>query len=50
MPSRMSSPSRFSSFSLSSPLARAYRLRTAVNALRKPSMCIPPSVVEMPLA
>ena len=50
MPSRMSSPRRFSSFSLSIPLARAYLLTTVVSAVRKPSTCIPPSVVEMPLA
>ena len=50
MPSRMSSPSRFSSFSLSRFLARAYLLMTDVSAARKPSTCMPPSIVEMPLA
>ena len=50
MPSRMSSPSRFSSFSLSRFLARAYLLTTLVSAVLKPSTCMPPSMVEMPLA
>ena len=49
-PSRMSSPARFSSFSLSRFLARAYLLTTLVMALRKPSSCMPPSMVAMPLA
>ena len=50
MPSRMSSPSRFSSFSLSRFLARAYLFTTVVSAVLKPSTCMPPSMVEMPLA
>ena len=50
IPSRMSSPRRLSSFSLSSVLALAYLLSTDVSAVLKPSTCIPPSVVEMPLA
>ncbi len=49
-PSRMSSPSRLSSFSFNVPLARAYLLVTLVSAFLKPSSCIPPSIVEMPLA
>ena len=49
-PSRMSSPWRFSSFSLSRPLARAYLLTTLVSDFRKPSTCMPPSMVAMPLA
>ena len=49
-PSRMSSPLRFSSFSFRRLRARAYRLTTLVRALEKPSTCIPPSMVEMPLA
>ena len=50
MPSRMSSPSRFSSFSLRAPEARAYLLSTEVSAVLKPSTCMPPSTVEIPLA
>ena len=46
-PSRTSSPSRFSSFSFSSPLSRAYRLSVPVSAERKPERCVPPSVVLM---
>jgi len=49
-PSRMSSPMRFSSFSFSRPLVRAYRLMTFVRAFLKPSSCIPPSWVLMVLA
>ena len=50
-PSRMSSPRRFSSFSLSSLTAeRAYLLTTLVRAFLKPSTCMPPSPVVMPLA
>ena len=50
IPSRMSSPRRLSSFSFSKPLSRAYLLMTDVRAVLKPSTCIPPSVVEIPLA
>ena len=50
MPSRMSSPVRFGSFSLSRFLALAYLLTTVVRAVLKPSTCMPPSMVEMPLA
>ena len=50
MPSRMSSPRRLSSFSLSRFLARAYLLTTVVSAARKPSTWVPPSMVLMPLA
>ena len=46
-PSRMSSPVRFSSFSLSMPFSRAYRLSVRVRAERKPDMCEPPSCVLM---
>ena len=49
-PSRMSSPWRFSSFSLRRPLARAYLLTTLVSDFLKPSSCMPPSMVAMPLA
>ena len=49
-PSRMSSPRRLSSFSFSRPLARAYLLTTLVRPFLKPSSCIPPSMVLMPLA
>ena len=49
-PSRMSSPRRFSSFSFNVPLARAYLLATLVRDFLNPSSCIPPSMVEMPLA
>ena len=49
-PSRMSSPVRFSSFSLRMPFSRAYRLTSEVIAARKPSSCVPPSVVEIVLA
>ena len=44
-PSRTSSPVRFSSFSRSSFCSRAYRLTIVVSAARKPSSCVPPSVV-----
>ncbi len=50
IPSRMSSPVRLSSFSLSRFFARAYLFSTVVSAVRKPSTCIPPSMVEMLLA
>ena len=50
MPSRMSSPRRLSSFSFSVPLARAYLLATLVRDFLNPSSCMPPSMVEMPLA
>ena len=50
MPSRMSSPGRFGSFSLSRFLARAYLFTTVVSAALKPSSWVPPSVVVMPLA
>ena len=50
MPSRMSSPWRFGSFSLSRFLARACLLTTVVSAALKPSSWVPPSVVLMPLA
>ena len=46
----MSSPWRFSSFSLRRPLARAYLLTALVRAFLKPSSCMPPSMVLMPLA
>ena len=46
----MSSPRRLSSFSFSRFFARAYLLMTDVSAVLKPSTCIPPSIVEMPLA
>ncbi|MNW54845.1 hypothetical protein D3C74_324680 [compost metagenome] len=49
-PSRMSSPVRLSSFSLMMALARAYSLTSEVMAARKPSSCVPPSVVEIVLA
>ena len=49
-PSRTSSPIRLSSFSLSRPLARAYRLSTFVRAFLKPSSCMPPSWVLIVLA
>ena len=49
-PSRTSSPVRFSSFSLSSPLSRAYLLSALVSAERKPLRCVPPSCVLMLLA
>ena len=51
-PSRMSSPRRFSSFSLSSGCLpeRAHSLTTRVSADLKPSTCMPPSMVAMPLA
>ena len=49
-PSRMSSPENGSSFSFRRPLSRAYLFTTLVRALRKPSSCIPPSVVPMLLA
>jgi len=50
MPSRMSSPARLGSFSLSCCLARAYLLTAVVSAALKPSSCVPPSTVLMPLA
>ena len=49
-PSRMSSPRRLSSFSFRVPLARAYLLATLVRDFLNPSSCMPPSMVEMPLA
>ena len=44
-PSRTSSPIRLSSFSLSRPLARAWRFSTFVSAFFRPSSCMPPSCV-----
>ena len=49
-PSRTSSPVRLSSFSLSSPLSRAYLLSALVSAERKPLRWLPPSIVLMLLA
>ncbi len=49
-PSRTSSPMRFSSFSFTNPLARAYRLITFVRDFLRPSSCMPPSCVLMVLA
>ena len=49
-PSRMSSPVRLGSLSLSSFLSLAYLLTTLVNAARKPSSWVPPSWVLMVLA
>ncbi len=49
-PSRMSSPVRFSSFSLRMSFSRAYRLTSEVIAARKPSSWVPPSVVLIVLA
>ena len=49
-PSRMSSPVRFSSFSLSSFWPRANSLTSLVIAARKPSSWVPPSWVLMVLA
>ena len=49
-PSRMSSPVRLSSFSLSSFLSRAYLFTRPVSAARKPSSCVPPSCVLIVLA
>ena len=49
-PSRTSSPERLSSFSLSSPLSRAYLLSVRVSAERKPLRWEPPSCVLMLLA
>ncbi len=49
-PSRMSSPVRLGSFSLSSFLSLAYLLTTVVSAARKPSSWVPPSWVLMVLA
>ncbi len=46
-PSRTSSPSRLSSFSLRSPLSRAYLLSVPVRAALKPERWVPPSVVLM---
>ena len=50
MPSRMSSPARLGSFSLSWFLARAYLLTAVVSAALNPSSWVPPSTVLMPLA
>ena len=50
MPSRMSSPVRFGSFSLRRFFARAYLLTAEVSAALKPSTWVPPSTVLMPLA
>ena len=49
-PSRTSSPARFSSFSLSRPLSRAYLFSVRVSAERKPERWEPPSCVLMLLA
>ena len=49
-PSRMSSPVRFSSFSLRMPFCRAYALTVLESADRKPERCAPPSWVFMLLA
>ena len=49
-PSRMSSPLRFSSFSFKRLRARAYWFTPLVRALENPSTCMPPSMVEIPLA
>ena len=49
-PSRTSSPSRLSSFSLSRPFSRAYLFSVRVRAERKPCMWVPPSIVLMLLA
>ena len=49
-PSRTSSPESAGSFSLSSPLSRAYLLSVRVSAPRKPERCEPPSWVLMLLA
>ncbi|CAM3279947.1 Secreted protein [Mycobacterium simiae] len=49
-PSRMSSPVRPGSLSLSSFLSLAYLLTTLVRAARKPSSWVPPSWVLMVLA
>ncbi len=49
-PSRTSSPIRFSSFSFSTPFARAHRFNTLVRAFFSPSSCMPPSWVLMVLA
>ena len=46
----MSSPRRLSSFSLRRALPRAYLFTTLVRAFLKPSSCMPPSLVVMPLA
>ena len=46
-PSRTSSPDSAGSFSLSSPLSRAYLLSVRVSAPRKPDRCEPPSCVLM---
>ena len=50
IPSRISSPRRFSSFSLRIFVDLAYLLTTDVSAVLKPSTCMPPSTVEMPFA
>ena len=49
-PSRTSSPVRFASFSLRTPHSRANLLTRLVSAVRKPSSCVPPSVVLMVFA
>ena len=49
-PSRMSSPVRFSSFSLRRFCLRAKSLTSLVSAARKPSSWVPPSWVLMVLA
>ena len=49
-PSRTSSPLRLGSFSFRIPALRAYLLRVAVSAERKPVRCAPPSSVLMLLA
>ena len=49
-PSRMSSPLRFGSFSLRMFHSRANLFISVVSAARKPSSCVPPSVVLIVLA
>ena len=49
-PSRTSSPIRLSSFSLRTPLVRAYRFSTFVRDFLNPSSCMPPSWVLIVLA
>ena len=44
-PSRMSSPERLASFSLSTPHSRANLFTSVVSAARKPSSWVPPSIV-----
>jgi len=46
----MSSPERLSSRSFKRFAARAYLLTTLVRDFLKPSSCMPPSMVLMPLA